>query len=107
MSALPRGKQSVRTCDSCGIPESDAVRLEPYWHSLICTTDRLELELREAAVTEMAAHLRPLLQHRYKYMPEQFLKDLDDLASREPSELLEMVGGTSWKGSADAPEAAS
>lgn len=86
-----------RTCDSCGMPESEAIQLKPYGYSLICTTDLLELELRDAAVAEMAALLRPLLQHRYKYMPEQFLRDLDDLASRERSEVLELVNGQAWE----------
>lgn len=105
MSAFPTGKlERTPTCDVCGIPAPDAVQLVDQDGQIICRPHALEASAKNERDAEMARHLAPLLQHRYKYKPDLFLRDLSDLASLNGPIILALVNGQPWEEAVNAPE---
>lgn len=103
-STLHTGKlERTPTCDVCGIPASDAVRLVDQDGQVICRPHALEEAAQNERDAEMARHLAPLLQHRYKHDPDRFLRDLSDLAGLRGPIILALVNGQPWEEAVNAP----
>ena len=85
-----------RVCDVCGTPETQAVTLVQVDRGTLCEAHALEQAMTDEQQAEIARHLRPLLEHRYRFDARQFLEDLRDMATLRDDIVLELVAGDGW-----------